>query len=81
MHSITYSCFYAVVSAEVLTGSHISDVVFPTSPDQLGNFSQGTNESVQITIPADALNSLTTADSEPSKMCIDAFYLLFDCGV
>ena len=38
-------------------------------------------ESVQITIPADALNSLTTADSEPSKMCIDAFYLLLDCGV
>ena len=57
-----------VISAEVLSGSHISDVVFPTSSDQLGNFSQGTNESVQITIPADALNSLTTADSEPSKM-------------
>ena len=81
MHSITYGCFYAVISAEVLTGSHISDVVFPTSPDQLGNFSQGTNESVQITIPADALNSLTTADSEPSKTCIDTFYLLLDCGV
>ena len=46
----------------------MSDGVFPISPDQLGNFSQGTNENVQITIPADALNSLTTADSEPSKM-------------
>ena len=42
-----------VISAEVLSGSHISDVVFPTSSDQLGNFSQGTNESVQITIPQD----------------------------
>ena len=81
MHSITYGFFYAVISAEILTGSHMSDFVFPISPDQLGNFSQGTNESVQITIPADALNSLTTADNEPSKMCIDGFYLLLDCGV
>ena len=52
----------------MLSRSNLSDGVFPTSSDQLRNFSQGTNESVQITIPADALNSLTTADSEPSKM-------------
>ena len=51
----------SVVSAEVVdTSSTVSDFVFPESPSQLDNFtSVDVNDTVQITIPAGALTTLT----------------------
>ena len=40
----------------------MSNVVFPASPDQLGNFSQELNETVKIEIPAESLRLLSTGE-------------------
>ena len=56
---------YTVVTAEVVdTSSNVSDVVFPAYPDQLDTFTAiNVNDTVQITIPGDALNRITTSVS------------------
>ena len=42
--------------------ANLSNVVFPASPDQLGNFSQELNETVKIEIPAESLRLLSAGD-------------------
>ena len=42
------------------TSSNVSDVVFPAYPDQLDNFTaMNVNDTVQITIPGDALSRIS----------------------
>ena len=54
--------FVAVVKAEMVDTTR--DVVFPSQPDQLGNFSMKMNENVHITLPADSLIRLASGDSK-----------------
>ena len=52
---------YIVVAAEVVDTINASDIVFPATPDQLGNFTAvRTNDAAQITIPAAAISKLST---------------------
>ena len=39
------------------------DVVFPSTSDQLGDFSDDTNDTVQISIPAESLLQMTGGNS------------------
>ena len=46
------------------TSSNVSDVVFPEYPEQLDNFTaMNVNDTVQITIPGNALSRITTSVS------------------
>ena len=56
-----YCAAFVVVAAEVVDASrNISDVVFPQYSDQLDNFTaMNVSDTVQVTIPGDALNRIT----------------------
>ena len=52
------------MKAEVVDTSSVSDVVFPTSADELDNFTViEMDDSAQITIPAAAITRLSTGNS------------------
>ena len=56
-----------VVKAEVVDTSSVSDVVFPTSADELDNFTVvEMDDSAQITIPAGAITRLSAGNSGAS---------------
>ena len=59
---VIIACFFSyfiVVSAQVVNSSAASDIVFPTNPDELANFTAvDMNNAAQITIPAEAITQL-----------------------
>ena len=55
---------HLVVNAEVVDTSNVSDIVFPAVASDLDNFTAvEMNNTAQITIPAEAVNILSAANS------------------
>ena len=64
IHDSILICIIIVVNAEVVDISNVSDITFPTSSDELDNFTVvEMDDSAQITIPAGAITKLSAGNS------------------
>ena len=68
-HAVSYSdkrssYFDLVVNAEVVDTSNVSDIVFPAIDSDLDNFTAvEMNNTAHITVPAEAITTLSAANS------------------